>query len=589
MKFRHTLWLILVFVALGLYLAFVEAPTKQKKDEEETRSRQVLHFKVEDVEEFDLIKPSGTIKVRRDPKSSRWNIAEPLAVPGEDGVINQLLLSLEEARITRVVDEEPKNLADFGLEDATFKMVLRFKTGEPKTLLMGDPSPIDNHEYYFKLADEKRVLLTLLSKNHVNLPLSELRNKALLNFVPRDVTAVDLKFDKDIQRFVKEGGIWKLTAPVNAQGDADEISNFLNSIRSERIKTFVSETPENIAPLGLDEPHIVLNIHAEKAKQSWTLKIGKTYDEHTYYAQRGQPDNVITISESLVETLSKNPLSFMEKSLITFKEDEVTAIESRDGKETIHVVRDSSKMGQWKFKNPENGIVDSATVNTLLLDLQEARIEKFSPNKNLKLFGLDAPQKELTLFKKDGSKATLQLGNTDKNKLHSFVIRSMDQSIIELDMDTVKKIFRSRNDFKDKKLLKFNPEQVARIKIEYPDKIFELDKQDDRWILAQPEKLEDIKPFAGKDILWTLNNLEYETKLNPSEVSEKTGLKKPQLILTLHDHNNNVLGQLKIGQPVKGQHLLYSQLTGDPTLYPIKDRTLSEIPSSLDRFRKKSN
>ena len=94
MKFRHTLWLILVFVALGLYLAFIEAPTKQKKDEEETRSKQVLHFIVEDVQEFDLIKPSGTIKVRRDPKSSRWNIAEPLAVPGEDGVINQLLLCL---------------------------------------------------------------------------------------------------------------------------------------------------------------------------------------------------------------------------------------------------------------------------------------------------------------------------------------------------------------------------------------------------------------------------------------------------------------------------------------------------------------
>ena len=159
--------------------------------------------------------------------------------------------ALEEAKITRVVDEEPKNLADFGLEDATFKMVLRFKTGEPKTLLMGDPSPIDNHEYYFKLADEKRVLLTLLSKNHVNLPLSELRNKVLLNFVPRDVTAVDLKFDKDTQRFVKEGGIWKLTAPVNAQGDADEISNFLNSIRSERIKTFVSETRRTSLLSGL--------------------------------------------------------------------------------------------------------------------------------------------------------------------------------------------------------------------------------------------------------------------------------------------------------------------------------------------------
>jgi len=344
-----------------------------------------------------------------------------------------------------------------------------------------------------------------------------------------------------------------------------------------------------LAALGLDPPRIVLKVQAAKAKQSWTLKIGKPYDDHSYYAQRGHPENVVTISDSLVETLSKNPLSFMEKSLMTFNEEDVTAIESRDGKETIRVVRDSNDMGQWKFKNPENGTVDSATVNTLLLDLQEARIRKFAPSKQWKLFGLDAPQKELAVFKKDGSQETLRLGNTDRDKQHSFVTRSVDQSIFELDTDTVRKIFRRRDDFKDKKLLKFDPEQVARIKIEYPDKTFELDKQDTQWVLVKPRELDDLKPFVGKDILWTLNNLEYETKLNSKVVAEETGLEKPQVTLTLHDRNNKSLGQLKIGQQVKDQPLLYSQLAGDPTLYHIKDRALSEIPDTLDRFRKNEN
>ena len=588
MKFRGTLWLILIFIGLVLYLALIEVPTAEKKDKEETRSKQALHFKVEEVEAFDLIKPSGTIKIQRNPKNSRWNITEPLAAPGEDGVINQLLFVLEGAKITRVVDEEPKNLADFGLQDLPLQIALRFKTGEPKTLLVGDASPL-GHNTYIKLADEKRVLLSFLDKSQLNASLNDLRSKALLDFVARDVTAVDLKFGKETQRFVKEGESWKLTAPVNAQGDADEISNFLNNIRTERIETFISETPDELAPLGLDRPLIVLEIQAEKAKQSWTLKIGKPYDDHSYYAQRGQPENVVTISNSLVETLSKNPLNFMEKSLITFKEEEVTAIESRDGKETVHVVRDSSKMGQWKFKTEESSAVDSATVNTLLLDLQEARIQKFAPSKQLKLFGLHAPQKELTLFKKDGSQETLQLGNTDKNKQHSFVTRSVDQSIFELDTDTVRKVFRSRDDFKDKKLLKFDPEQVARIQIKYPDKTFELDKQDNQWVLIKPEKLDDLKPFVGKDILWTLNNLEYETHLNSTAVAEETGLEKPRLILTLLDSNGNSLGQLKIGQEVKDTPLLYSQLTGDATLYRIKDRALSEIPNSLDHFRKNEN
>ena len=202
---------------------------------------------------------------------------------------------------------------------------------------------------------------------------------------------------------------------------------------------------------------------------------------------------------------------------------------------------------------------------------------------------MDAPQKELTVFKKDGSQENLRLGNTDKNKQHSFATRSVDQSIFELGTDTVRKIFRSSDDFKDKKLLKFDPEQVARIQIEYPDKTFQLDKRDNQWVLIKPEELDDLKPFVGKDILWTLNNLEYETKLNSKEVAEETGLEKPRLTLTLLDSNNNSLGQLKIGQQMKDTSLLYSQLTGDPTLYPVKDSTLSGIPNSLDHFRKNEN
>ena len=108
-------------------------------------------------------------------------------------------------------------------------------------------------------------------------------------------------------------------------------------------------------------------------------------------------------------------------------------------------------------------------------------------------------------------------------------------------------------------------------------------------VLIKPEKLDDLKPFVGKDILWTLNNLEYETHLNSTEVAEETGLEKPHLTLTLLDSNSNSLGQLKIGQQVKDTSLLYSQLTGDATLYRIKDRALSEIPNSLDHFRKNEN
>ena len=588
MKLRHTLWLILIFVGLFLYLAFIEAPSKQKENEEEARSKQVFHFKVEEVDSFDIIRPSGTIKIKRDPQNTLWNIIHPLAVKGEDGIINQYLLTLEEARITRVVEEDPKSLADFGLKDPPLKIEMRFKTGEPKTLLVGNASPI-GHDTYIKRADEKRVLLSFLDNNLLHSSLNDLRSKTLLDFATRDVTSVELRQGKKTQRFVKEGEQWNLTSPINSLGDADEISNFLNRIRTERIATFISETPEDLASRGLKSPDIVLHIQAEKAKRSWILKVGKPHDKGSYYAQRGQPENIITISKGLLETLSRLPVSFLEKSLVTFKEEDVTAIESRDRKKTVRVVRNTDHKEQWQFENPENGTVDSATVNTLLLDLQEARIHNFAPSTQLKVFGLDVPQKELTVFKKDGSKTTLRLGNNNRNKHYYFITRSTDQTIFDLDADIAKRVFRGPDDFKNRKLLKFDPEQVARITIEYPDKTFELNKKEDQWVLIQPKLMNDLKPFVGKDILWTLKNLEYESKLESQETPSAANFGKPQMILTLQDQNNNTLSRLQIGQPVKDQPLVYSQLDNDSTLYSIKDRTLSEIPNSLDRFQKNEN
>ena len=599
MKFRNTLGLILIFIALGLYLALVEVPTAKKKDEETRRSKQVIQFKVENVEEFELIKPSGTLKVRRDPKTSRWNIIEPLAVPGADGVINQLLLTLEEARITRVADEAPKDLAAFGLQDPPLKIALRFKTGDPQTVSVGDASPI-GHSTYLQVGGQQRVLLSFIDKSQLNASLNELRSKTLLDFVARDVTAVDLTFEGKAQRFVKKGEHWTLTAPVNGRGDADEISNFLNNIRFEVIDSFIEETPKEVSRYGLAPARLVLNIEAEKAGRSWTLKIGKAHDDHSFYAQRGQPANVVTVSDSLLEILSKNPLSFMDKSLMSFKEADVTAIESREGKETVRVVRDPDHAGQWKFADPEAGSgaeagsgpaadeVDSATVNTLLLDLQEARIHEFSPVHNLKLFGLHAPQKTLTVFHKDGSRETLQLGNPNKDQQHYFATRNADASVFTLDAATVKKIFRPRNDYKDKKLFKFDPEQVARISIQSPDQTFELNRRDKKWVLVKPQAIDDLKPFVGKDILWTLSNLEYEATVPPKE-AEETGLEKPRLTVALHDRQNQSLGQIIIGHQVPGQPLRYSRLAGDPTLYHIKDRTLGEIPDRLNRFQKNEN
>ncbi|NIP99153.1 MAG: DUF4340 domain-containing protein, partial [Nitrospinaceae bacterium] len=555
MKFRGTLWLALIFIGLTLYLVLVEYPTAKKKDEEETRSKQVLHFVVEDVQKFELIKKNETLKIQRNPDDPGWRITEPLAVRGEDGVINHLLLTLEEARITRVL-EDPKDPAEFGLKDPSLKVALHFKTGPDRILKVGDPNPI-GHTTFLQVEGEPRVLLAILDKNQLNQTVNGLRSKTLLDFVPREITAMDLQFNGQTHSLSKEGDVWKISSPVTARGDADEITNFLNSIRMERIENFLSEEPGNLTAYGLDQPRAVLHLKAEIAKKSWTLKIGEAANKSSFYAQREQPRNIITVSHSLMETLSKKPLGFMEKTLLTFKEEEVAELVIREGPKTLHIVRDPAKPGLWKSKDAGAPPVSSATVNTLLLDLQEARVHEFAPSNDPKLYGLEAPEKELSVTLKSGETQTLRLGNSDRHQRHYFATRSTDQMVFSLKADSANKIFRSTGDFRENKLMEFDPDKVAHILLEYPEKTFELEKQGKKWILTQPQTMEDIPPFIGNDVLWTLSHLEYESKRDAPPAPSDTRLDQPYLKIRLRDSRQKSVAELNVGSAVKGQPRLY--------------------------------
>ena len=157
----------------------------------------------------------------------------------------------------------------------------------------------------------------------------------------------------------------------------------------------------------------------------------------------------------------------------------------------------------------------------------------------------------------------------------------MEPTIFTLSTETTNKIFRSLHELRNKKLLTFKMDDVTKITIQYPDKTFELERTGENWSLLQPEPIKKIKPFVGKDILWALNNLEFDEIGGSAEA----GIDPPTAKITIADKQDKILGTLLIGKQTADNSLYYARIEGDPATYRIKERFLSEIPANLDKFK----
>ncbi len=585
MKFKGTIWALVVFAGLIFYYYLIDAPAIKKANEEKELSEKILRFDEKDVQELTLLKSDAQVHLRRNKKDG-WELIDPVSAKGDSVAVDALLTTLKEVRFTRIVEEAPADLAPFGLANPKLTISVKINDKDEKSLLIGGKSQV-GMATYVKSGDQKKVLLSNIHIASFDKSTSDLRDKTILDYNTAEVTSFDLQRPENTLRFSmnEKAKHWAFTGPVSSRADANAVENFLNGVRVARIKTFEEESPADLSAFGLDKPAIIFRVKSGDESSATELRVGKKISDR-HYAQTDKRKTIFTIGGNLFSKLTQNYLDLMNKSLLEFKEEDVATVRIRHMEETTLVARTPDKKG-WRIEKPGPSPADKAAVDSLLFDLKSARIKEFVKfaQDDLNIFGLDNPRKEITLdFGKDKT-ASIKLGNSTSDKKQYFASRSDDGVIFVVDADSVDKIFRSYQELLHKKLLSFKTQDVQRILLQYPDKKFELKLTGDKWSLLQPEKIDEIKPFIGKDILWTLTNLEYEAIVASAPELSLSGLDQPQLSVSIYDAQNKNLAVIIIGKKADGNPQYYAQVKGKPEIYLIKERFLSEIPRNMEKFK----
>ena len=205
MKFKGTAGMIAVFLGLAVYYFFVDLPTEKKKAQEKEIAGKVLYFKIADIEEFSLIKNAETITLQQ-TKDSTWRISQPLKAAGDNPETESFLSEIENLKKFRVVEKNPKDLTQYGLQNPTFKIHLKFKEGKEKTLLLGHDSPMGG-KIYLKFKNEPKVLLAATSKTRFDKSVYDFRDKTILNFSSGAINQIQIKREKHPFNLTQENNV----------------------------------------------------------------------------------------------------------------------------------------------------------------------------------------------------------------------------------------------------------------------------------------------------------------------------------------------------------------------------------------------
>ena len=403
---KSTLALVVVLAGLGAYIYFVTWKQPAGGDTGKKQEKVFTALEADKIEEVKVSLASGEVtSLKKD--SGAWQMTQPITVKADDTEVSGITSALSSVEMTRVIDENPTNLVDYGLSNP--RIQLDFKAAGDKDyrkLLIGEKSPTGS-DLFAKRNDEKRVfLIPAFQESTLNKSTFDLREKTLLKFERDKVDGIDIAAAGKNTAFAKQGTDWKITKPLDVRADFSAVEGLVGRLQSAQMKSIVTQepTPDDLKKYGLDKPETTVNIKAGSATA--TLLLGGKTAENTVYARDLSKPMVMTVESSLADEVKKGADEYRRKDLFEFRAYNATRIDITRGDQTIVFERvkgqGENAQDKWRRVSPNAADADKDKVEGMLSRLSNMRATAFVDS--TAKTGLDKPAMTVAVKFEDGKK-----------------------------------------------------------------------------------------------------------------------------------------------------------------------------------------
>ena len=409
---RSFIVLLVVALGLGAYLYFVESKRTPGGDAE--KRDKVFAVEAEAIDEVTIRSESGdTTTVKK--SGTEWKMVSPAETAADAAEMSGITTNLSTVEQQRVIDENPSNLAEFGLTEP--RVEVAFKTGgQEHRLLIGSKTPTGSDLYARTGAQPRVFLIAAFLDSTFNRSTFDLRDKTALAFDQAAADAIEIVTAGGVVEFRKTNGEWQITQPATTRPDAAAIEGLLGRIAALEMKKLEADAPASLASYGLDKPAATVRISGGGSQQ--TLLLGSASGDGEVYAKNASRPEVFTVEATLLDDLKKGAGEYRQKELFEARAFNTTRIEVVRADQTFVLEKTGgrNKEGQdeeqWRQTSPAAKDLDRARVGTLLSALTMSRAESFVPAvpagaKTEAAFTLtfDDGKQERVSFAREGSEA----------------------------------------------------------------------------------------------------------------------------------------------------------------------------------------
>jgi len=387
---RSTIALLVVLVGLGAYIYFVAS---KKTDDTPKQERLFATVEADKINEVKVKSATGDVtSVQKD--GGAWKIVSPISAPASESEMSSLTNAVSQVDIVRVVDENPGDLKDFGLEPPSIEIDFKSTDGKPSGTLLVGAKTATGGNLYARRGDQKRVVLIAgFQEGGLNKSTFDLRDKTVVKFDRSKVDGIDINSEGKTVEFAKGPTDWRMTKPLAARADNGLLDGLVGRVESAQMKSYVTATPTaaDLKKYGLDKPATSVNVHLGSARA--TLLLGNKAEDGSVYAKDGSKPDVVTVDNALAEDARKKADDYRRKDLFEFRAFNATHVEFTRNGQTVVLDRvkgpGEGTPDTWHRTSPAPGDADRAKVETLLAGLADVRATSFTDSKSQT--GLDAP------------------------------------------------------------------------------------------------------------------------------------------------------------------------------------------------------
>lgn len=436
-----------VLALLVLWYALYEKNYKQTRKQAEEKTKLLTTLDRNDIHELVVERRKADDAAKKEPApeilklreaNGEWTLVEPVAAPADGGAVNSMLSTLTTTKHERVVEEQPKDLAQYGLEPPLLKIQVRKDaTANFEEIRLGKETPVGFSIYATGAGGPAVYRVSQSLKTVFEKTVKDVRDKRVVAVNRNDIEEIEVQAGGRTLHLKKAEKDQWLLPKENLPASRDEVNKLLTALGDLRATEFPSEDPKAKARYGLEPARFRVTLTSSPDKKK-TLLLAGSQGGKAYVMVDGRP-SILEVEKELLTKLEKPAREYRSREVASFNRFNINRIRLDRGKESIELLKAE---GGWSLPADSQAKIDDGKVDSLLTKLQDAKLVDYSSDGAK----VTSPSLVISLFQKDdrADKPTVKLSFAQPAGKRVLVEREGAPSSFYLDLKTFQELPSSK-------------------------------------------------------------------------------------------------------------------------------------------------